>query len=315
MNPNFLSFCAPRLAARRVGLAGFVGVIASVTGCAWDDGLVIQNLTGTVIIPREAATRELPAAGGGTETVTDPRLIGPVILGVYPGVDSTSFAYPQPIVGPSFRPGQPGDTYPYGGTTVGDFRFPCMELLRCKVVSNRYTSYDDLLVWFRDRLGIVLTDRDGDPLSTGDYIRQQCMEILRVTADDEIRIIASDQNADGGIDDKDLDFVENEDGDFEGRFTLWQQEFYKSDDGVGMSLWGWMDAPSDLGFRFSTCEPNQGYQQQVYDQQFFGGRQHSDLLNQPSQYIGGGDWVAAEPHIYEDWDDIVVIRLGTKVEN
>lgn len=308
MNRNHSSLFAPRIVA-------IVALVATGAGCTWDDGLIIENLTGKVIIPREAATRELPAADGGTEIVTDPRLIGPVILGVYPGVDTTSLAYPHPIVGPSFRPGQPGDTYPYGGTSVGDFRFACTEFLACRVVSNRYTSYDDLLVWFRDRLGLVVPDRNGDPVTTGDYIRQQCMEMLRVTADDEIRIIASDQDGDGTVTDKDLDFVENEDGDFEGTFTLWQQEFYKSDDGVGMSLWGWMDAPSDGGFRYSTCDPNQGYQQVWYDQQFFGGRQFSDVLNQPSQYIGAGDWVATEPHIYEEWDDSVVLRLGTKVEN
>lgn len=284
------------------------------TACAWDDGLIIENMTGKVILPREAATRVFLNAEGEEETVTDPRLIGPVILGVYPQVRDDIYPFTHPEIGPSFRPGQPGDTYPYGGTTVGDFRFACMDALACRVVSNRYTSYDDLLSWFTERLGLPLLDRGGDPITAGDYIRQQCMEMLRVTSDDEIRLIAQDRNEDGTVDDKDLDFVEREDGDFEATFTLWQQEFYKSDDGVGMSLWGWMDTPAPGSFEFSTCDPNQGYQQVWYDQQFWGGRQYNDLLNKPGQYIGNGDYVAEIPHVYEAWDDAVELRLDQRVE-
>lgn len=289
-------------------------LVALAPGCAWDEGLTIENMTGKVVIPKEAATRVMNTADGGTEEITDPRLIGPVYLGFYSEVRDDVKSYPHPAVGPAIAAGQEGDTYPYGGSTVGDFRFACNSGLTCKVVSDRYTSYDDLLEWFNVRVGEPVVDPNGEEIVVGDYLRQTCMQMLQVTADDEIRILPKDRNADGYIDTSDLQFVLNADDEFEAEFTVWQQEFFRSNEGVGMSLWGWMDSPA-ADFTYSTCDPSNGYNQIEYSQNFFGGRQYQDVLNSPSKYIIAGDWVASEAHVYENWDDEVVLRIDFPVEN
>ncbi len=298
--------------------------LTAISGCAYTDDIETTNLRGKVVIPREAATRTMFAADGTTEEVTDSRLIGPVYLGLFPSIQEGLVEYPHPEIGPIFQTGVPGDAYPYGGTTIGDFRFACVEFLACKVSSGRFTDFDDLLGWFNTRLQIEVNDASGAPIETGEYIRQTCYEMLNYTTDDEIRLTARDENEDGIIDEKDLDFQENADGDFEADFTIWQQEFFKDEEtGQGFSLWGWMDSPSEDSFRFSTCDQNQGQRETEYAADFRGGRQFTNLLNQPSQYIGGGDWTVSGDdgegnvgwHVYESTDDVVVIRLDNMVEN
>ena len=102
---------------------------ALLSGCYYDEGLTIENMTGTLVIPREAATRDFLREDGSVDTVTDVRLIGPVYLGMFAGVEQGIEDYPHPSVGPQFQAGVPGDTYPYGSTTVGDIRYACFEHL------------------------------------------------------------------------------------------------------------------------------------------------------------------------------------------
>ena len=91
-----------------VGAAGCNEYIGNL-----NEGLNLHNLAGTVVIPKAVlGTREL----------------GVVYVGVFSGVDNR-FGFLSPISAPAQVGG--GDTYPYGGTSVGDFytrdaRFVCM---------------------------------------------------------------------------------------------------------------------------------------------------------------------------------------------
>ena len=284
-----------------------VAAASALTGCAFDENLIVEDLRGRVVVPRDAATRTFEDG----RTVTDPRLIGPVYLGLYPGVEEGLLEYVHPEMGPIYQEDIPGDTYPYGGTTVGDIRFACMEFLACKVVSGRHVDFDSMVEWFRDYVGTPVTDAFGNEVQSGEYIRQTCYELMNYTTDDEIRLtVTEDRNEDGVLDGGDLDFIENADGDFEAIFTIHQQDFIE-----GMSLWGWMDAPSIISNQYSTCDPEDGYQESEYNSNFFGGRQYRDLLNFPSIYISSGDWVSSQAHQYVQVDDIVELRLDYEVEN
>ncbi len=46
-----------------------------LSACTWDEGLTIEDLKGTVVIPREAATRTFVDAEGVETGVTDVRLL------------------------------------------------------------------------------------------------------------------------------------------------------------------------------------------------------------------------------------------------
>lgn len=276
------------------------------------EGLTINDMHGSIVLPAEAVTRVFP---NSPDPVVDPRLIGPVYLGLYPSVKQGLLPYTHPEIGPVFQAGIPGDTYPYGGTSLGDIRFPCIEFLQCKVVSGRYVDFDQMVTWFNETLEMPITDAHGDTVTSGDYIAQACYDQLRYVAEEEIRLTATkDRNEDGALDAKDLDFVEQNDGTWKADFTIWQQEYFQNEEtGTGFTLWGWMDAPSEVNNRFTTCDPNDGYQETEYNQNFYSGRPYRDLLNFPSLYIAGGDYVASEGFVYTSPDDEATITLDQLV--
>ena len=151
------------------------GLLAATTliGCGYDEGLTIENIEGTVVIPREMVTRTYNVDGQTTE-LTDVRSIGPVYLGLYPSVEAPEIVTsdPHPSVGPSFDGQSLGDTYPYGGTSIGTFRPICLEALQCKVVSGRFVDWDGMAYWFSDVLGEPILDYFGNEADSGEYIRQ-----------------------------------------------------------------------------------------------------------------------------------------------
>jgi len=295
---------------RRVLLS--IAIASAIAGCTYDEGLEIYDIHGRVVLPEEVGFRVTDA---GNSIEDDVRLIGPVYLGLYPSVQSGLREYPHPEVGPVFQQGTPGDTYPYGGTSIGDIRYACMEFLVCKVVSGRFVDFDALVEWFNDEVDQPITDALGNQVETGEYIRQTCFELMHYTTDEEIRITATqDRNDDGTVDERDLDFVQRNDGKWEADFTMYQMEFFD-----GFSLWGWMDAPSQSTYRFATCDPEDGYYDTEYNQEFYAGRPYRDLLNIPSQYIGYGDYVpSADPetgaYIWDDPEDVKEIELDYMVE-
>lgn len=309
-----------------------VVLTAATSGCLYDEGLIIENLRGTVFLPDAAATRTIVDAQGEAQTITDIRLIGPVFLGLYPAVlpQDVVAPYPHPEIGPQFLADVPGDTYPYGGTTVGDIRFACLEFLTCKITSGRFFDWQEIIDWFAV-LDLPIKDASGVEVTTGQYLQQTCFDQLNVTSDAEARLTAfEDANDDGTIDRLDLDFVEYDHPDhgpgYLADFTLWQQEFFwdrqaeeetgctPGTDCPGFSLWGFMDAPSSLEYTYSTCDGSFGFANEIYNNEFYGGTAISDVLNFPSTYISVGDVLAAEGIVWSDIYDQPELVLDYMVQ-
>jgi len=268
-------------------------------GCSFDEHLNSADIHGVVTIPRAAATRPVTdLATGETSEIVDTRNIGPVIIGAYPSVvQSAEYGHPHPEVGPVIDPSLPPDTYPYGGGTAGRFDYACYQHLVCQVVTGRFTDYDDLLDWYSDVIHDPVVDDDGNMVQSGDYMRQSCYELFEITADYEMAWISGDDG---------LDFTENADGDFEADFSLWHTNYKQ-----GMSLWGWVDTPSqtDGSFQFSTCDPTLGQQNNEYTNDYDYGTGRWTLLNSPGEFIGSGDFVTdvdAAPVL--DWEDADALR-------
>lgn len=291
-----------------VALAAAV-LFGSLQGCAYDEGLLIANLKGRVFLPQEAAQRTIVLEDGTQETIEDVRLIGPVYLGLFPSVYPANVVerYPHPEIGPQYLADVQGNTYPYGGTTLGDIRYPCFEFLKCKVTSGRYVDYDSIVDWF-ELIGQPIKDAGGEEVTDGEFLRQTCFELLSVTSDREVRLVAEDRNDDATVDALDLDFVKEGDY-YVGEFTIWQQDFFWDQEqenctpGVdcdGFSVWGWMDTPSTTEYVYSTCDPDLGFVNPWYNAQFPGGASFVDTLNFPSKYISDGDYTASEGYVWRD---------------
>lgn len=302
-------------------MAGALSLL--LQACAYDEQLVIENLHGTVHIPAEATIREVVAEDGSVVTLPpDIRAIGPVYLGLYPSITEAGVIerYPYPEIGPQFIDGVPGDAYPYGGTTMGDLQFACLQSLACLVVNDRYLSYDSMLEWFQT-IGVEVTDGNGDPVGSGEYIRQTCFDVFNVNSDKEVRLLPTDKDGDDKITEKDLDFqFDDQANEWVGRFEIRQQELFydqnqkdctPGEDCRAMQLWGWMDTPANKTYKYKTCDTTEGFAQQIYNVSFQGGRVYPDVLNFPTKYIESGDYVASggfewkdvydEPDIYFDF--------------
>lgn len=248
--------------------------------CTYDENLPQVDIKGTVVVPRAAATRMVLDTRTGVETeVVDARFIGPVFLGAYSDIRNDLFEYPHPATGPIIG-GVPGNTYPYGGGTVGVFDYACYTSTLCKVVTGRYTDYNSLLDFFANTVGAPITDDQGAEVQSAEYFRTSCYDLFEYTEDNELLFLAGEDG---------LNFKENADGDFEAEFTMWRVNYY-----AGMKIWGWMDAP-DSNFDFTTCDPANGQQFNQYSSNFTTGSSHIDLLNYPSNYIDIGDYVVSEP--------------------
>jgi len=293
-------------------------------GCAFEEGLIIENLRGTVSIPIEAASRTIQDEDGNLiEIEADPRLLGPVYLGLYSKIEEANVVedYPHPEFGPQFQPGVSGDAFPYGGTTVGDLRFACLPDLSCKLTSGRFQDWDSIVDWFR-RLNVPLTDLEGAEIPNGEYLRQVCYDFLNVTSDEEVRVTAyEDRDGDGELD---LDF--RREGDFfVADFEMLQQElFYDRDqedctpgrDCRGFSLWGWMDAPAASDFSFTTCDPQPELNLVIveYNTEFEPGAAYPETLNFPSRYITTGDYVSSREFVWSDIYDEPDLVLDLEVQ-
>ncbi len=303
-------------------LVSLLAISSLVGGCKYQEGLIINNMKGTIVVPGSAAVKIVADENGEPVPLPpDVANIGPVYVGVFPSVHPANVidSFPHPEVGPQYQDGVEGDTYPYGGTTVGDLRFACFQALSCKVVSGRFVDYDAMAVWFNDVLGQPIISADNQNVTSGELIRQTCFDLLEVTSDEEVRItVFEDTNGDDKLNELDLDFVLNEEtGDYEGEFTLWQQDFHwdqneerekQCEPGVdctGFSVWAFADQPDPTNGRFTACEDDdqQGFEVEEYNHDFFGGRVVADVLNKPTQYVTAGDLVSDQHFMGGDWMD------------
>ncbi len=284
------------------------------TGCSFEENLPEEDFAGQVIVPKEAATKVVEIDGVETE-LTDIRFLGPVWLGAYPGISTDSFPYPHPEMGPVIDPAYPGDTYPYGGGSVGRFDFACFESVACKVTTGRFDSFASIIEYFswsddpvEDPFGVEVTSEK--------YYEQYCLDYFYHTSLDEFGFLAieEDENgdwiaaldfeqiaeghelADYGGEDRVGDFV----ADFHMNHVVWAE---------GMAVWGFLDNPSEQ-FTFSTCDETvTGPNKYDYNLDFYAGGHHRDLLNYPSLYIMEGDWVVKDAWILASPDDEPVLVL------
>lgn len=285
-----------------------------ILGGCWQENLPQVDIQGKVVLPRSAATRDIPVldANGDltydvdgnviTEEWTDPRLIGPVYLGAYSAIDTVSFDFPHPKMGPIITADVPGDTFPYGGTTVGRIDFACYEALRCKVSTGRFTDYAAILEYFK-KIGTPVVDYRGNTVDSASTFQQYCYDYFYYTSDAEISFIG------------DLDFTERDDGDFEAEYYMAQVTFVP-----GMSLWGFMDAPDILATQpeeegtFDTCYLEYGGRSVTdYDQSYYEGGPYNDILNFPATYVQEHDFVA-EGVVIDSPDETPEIVLSFEVE-
>lgn len=277
-------------------------ILLTALAC-YQENIPEVDLVGKVVLPRAAATRLVPTydADGnisGSQEVTDTRLIGPVFLGAYAGMDFSSFAYPHPSMGPILDASTPGDAFPYGGTSVGRYDFACYDMLACKVVTGRFSDYNDVLDYFR-MIGRPVTNFDGDEIQYGSTFQQQCYYYYYATSDVEISFIGAQ------------DFSENDAGDFEATFNMPHTTFNE-----GMALWGYMDAPiisalsTASNGTFTTCQETNSHEVPDYNNTYTEGEQVTDSLNYPSLSITSGDWVGDGNTFVQSADDDLTVNLS-----
>lgn len=296
------------------------------TGCTYDEQLPQADITGSVIIPREAATRTFvdPVTGEESE-LTDVRFIGPVYIGAFPSVNELDYGYAHPEMGPVIQADVEGNTYPYGGGSVGRFDFACFEYLACRTPTGRFRDYDDLLDFFSDVVGDPVQDAFGNQVDSAGYFQSVCYNLFEITADYEMEWISEVDYLGEPIDR--MDFVENSDGDFEATFNIWRSNYQP-----GMQIWGWMDAPSDMGvdtvpnnrFRFGTCNEQNGQTNNEYNNDFAFGVTQNNLINFPGRYISDGDWIVGMEDVvtvlpesaeaYRSEAPEITLRISTPLE-
>lgn len=261
------------------------------------DHITHRDLTGTVRIPKSMVALDLEMPDGRVKELDgDIRLIGPVYIGVFPSIRYDLYDYPHPEIGPILDENSEGNTYPYGGTTVGRFDWGCYDENRCQVVTGRYRDYDDMLDWFTNVLETPLTNELGDEVTSGIEVRETCYEYQYLTGDAEVRWVG------------DLDFRE------EGDYFVADIEILHSDFREGVSVWGWVDMPVPSAFAFDTCNREEGSNIFYYTDNFQTGSNSPNVLNSPGDFISEGDLVAAEPAIVNNPDKAFTLDLGLRVE-
>jgi hypothetical protein len=275
-------------------------------GCYQED-LPQIDIAGKVVVSRGAATRTVPTVDAdgvltGVTELTDIRLLGPLYLAAYSGMDNTSFSFPYPAMGPVIG-GDPGNSFPYGATSVGRFDFACYSDIACKVTTGRFKDYNDVLDYFANVLANPITDEHGVRVTSSSAFQQACYDYFYVTSDEELSFIGADQ------------FTENADGDFEADFLMPHTTYVE-----GMAIWGFVDAPvidtaspSQNGV-LTTCDLNAGRNRIWYDQDFYEGAPHEDITNIPGYYLATGDWVSDGTSVMTSADDQPTVYINIPVE-
>ncbi|MBM4392589.1 MAG: hypothetical protein FJ090_15820 [Deltaproteobacteria bacterium] len=286
--------------------------------CSNPETIPEGDILGKLVVPKAAATRTVVSAtdadGDGnleysTAEKTDVRLLGPIYVGAYSAIDTISFAYPHPSMGPVISADSRGDTFPYGGITAGRLDFACYEAVACKVTTGRFTDYDDIIDHFKNNLGRPIFDQYGVEVTSGEAFQQWCFEYFDATADYEMSFIGADN----------LTFEEDGDN-YVAEFTLNHTLRVE-----GMAVWGFMDAPElrsdvpDTNGNFTTCASNGGREVDEYVTEFHEGRSYYDVLNRPGSYITYGDWVSDGEAVVHFDDDLnqteeVVVNLNIPFE-
>jgi hypothetical protein len=290
-------------------------LLVTLSACTWNEDQTHFDLVGTVRLPKEAATFVYIDEKGVEHPIADPRAIGPVYLGAFPSIQDGLFLYPHPEMGPVITEDAPGDTYPYGGGSVGRMAWGCYQSTVCRLVSGRFSGFDDIIDFYNNVLGpldgdanaLDIVDGEGAVVTSEDVYRERCYDALYYTSDAEVEFIPPD-DTESAIADY-LDF--REDGDFYvADVELLHVKFVE-----GMQIWGWVDMPT-ANFNFASCDPNdQGRFFDDYADYYEMGSTYGTLLNYPSLYIDVGDWVANDAPTIDDPEKEFTVTLGYHYED
>jgi hypothetical protein len=289
-------------------------VLVLLAACTSPEQDTHIDLHGVVRLPKDAAQFTYVDDKAVEHVVSDPRAIGPVYIGAFPSVRTGDFEYPHPEMGPIITEEKPGDTYPYGGGTVGRLSWGCYESTVCRTVTGRFDGFGDVLDFFNNEIGpydgdlnvLEVTDSEGAIVTNDEVYRERCYDMLYYTSDAEVEFVPPSQDAD--VVAEYLDF--KEDG-----------EFYVADVDLlhvkwveGMQIWGWVDMPT-ADFNFATCNAtDQGRYVDRYTEYYEMGTSYTDLLNFPSQYIDVGDWVVDDAPTLSSKDGEFEATLGYHYE-
>src|SRR5262245_13498678 len=114
-------------------------LLVTLSACTWQEDFTHFDLKGTVRLQKDAAKFVYVDDKCVAEEVDDPRAIGPVYLGAFPSIREGDFPYSHPEMGPIITEARPGDTYPYGGGSVGRMAWGCYQSTVCRMVSGRFS--------------------------------------------------------------------------------------------------------------------------------------------------------------------------------
>lgn len=272
-------------------------------GCSFDEQLPEIDIHGKVVIPRAAATRNIQDESGNIVELTDDRFIGPVYIGAFSDVREGYYDYPHPAMGPIVGE-LDGNTYPYGGTSVGRFAFGCFESVACRISTGRFETFEEVIEYFGVFAQDPVTNPFGEEVTSPAYYEQFCLDYFHFTSVQELKFIAVDENGKPAP-----HFTENADGDFEAEFDMPHTPYYE-----GMKIWGWVDSPSEV-YEFSTCNPAlYGPAQTEYNENYYAGGGQWNILNYPGSYIFHGDWVVSEAWQMNSPEDEPTLKVDFNYE-
>lgn len=235
-----------------LGLAAMLGLSA---GCFAEDLREI-DLTGSVKVPVELA---------GTS-----RDLGIVFVGVYAEANDEALGYTYPFMGPVVGSSEWGNSYPYGGTTVGRYSFPCVMEGKCRVITGRYPD-------LRSVMEMLELGQNEEPPWTDEDYWDVCQEYFGYSEPGELEFTGVDR----------LNFHE-EDGYWVADWKIWHVD-PQDDAGARPVLWAFVDNG------MQSCNPDGGASNRGSGAYFREGAVFEDVLNMPGKYITAGDLHSSVP--------------------
>jgi len=251
-------------------------------GC-YEEPIREVDLVGTVRIP--------------TSLAPESRDLGVVYVGVFPGFSDDVLGYPYPEMGPVVGGQRLGDTYPYGGTTVGSYAYACYQNLKCQVITGRHADLEDIICRFgltaEEGGACTCTEGDGDDQAIDegsgclsvDQFWDDCSWYYGYTSIDELNFVGGDL----------LGFTLVEDGGesyWEAEYRVWHVVPF-----VGAVVYAFVDNDR------TSCNPEDGAVNRRYaidgGQFFYEGTHFSDVLNYPDKYLGPGDLLSSQPAVLD----------------
>ncbi len=230
--------------------------LALFAGCFQEEVREI-DITGTLRIPVEMVSQSSSE-------------LGVVYIGLYADADADTLGFTYPFMGPVVGSASWGNSYPYGGTTIGVFSFPCVREGKCRMVTGRYGDLDQVI----DALGI---GQGTEPPWTDEDYWDACQDYFGYTDPMELNFVGEDR----------LNFHE-EDGYYVADWKIWHVD--PQDDAENRPvLWAF----ADNGLQ--SCNPDGGSSNRDDGPWFREGDMFPDVINMPGKYLTDGDLFTSEP--------------------